>query len=323
MERNIDQMNKTSEDFEHYPKLSIIVPVYRVENYLKRCIESILNQSFQNFELILVDDGSPDRCGEIIDQFHQIDKRVVAIHQTNQGVSSARNAGLQIARGEYVGFVDPDDYIEPEMYNILIRILEDNNADISCCSWNDIHQDGTRILKRNYGVSELMEHSEFMNHIFDMPYSILGSVCNKLFKKELIRFEFQYGCRMGEDTIFTVQYACLVQRAAYREEGLYNIYHRPDSAMRLHPENRGEGIFAWKTVMDIVKDENAKTKYLAEKMYLDKCLLFSKQSGRFGNVANVLLHNYLRENMQSVLMNSEIYWKTKLVYMMQLLRDKG
>ena len=91
------------------PELSIIVPVYKVEPYLPKCIDSILAQTFSDFELILIDDGSPDRCGEICDEYAARDDRVVVIHRENRGVSAARNAGLDAARGEYIGFVDSDD----------------------------------------------------------------------------------------------------------------------------------------------------------------------------------------------------------------------
>ena len=107
--------------------ISIIVPIYNVEKQLSECIESILNQTFMNFELILVDDGSPDKCGEICDEYEKKDKRIKVIHKKNGGLSDARNAGLDIAKGKYIGFVDSDDIIHPEMYermyNCIMQIL--------------------------------------------------------------------------------------------------------------------------------------------------------------------------------------------------------
>ena len=97
------------------PKLSIIVPVYKVEQYINKCIDSILNQTFTDFELILVDDGSPDNCGKICDEYAQKDERVRVIHKENGGVSSARNLGIDEAKGEYVSFIDPDDWIDLDM----------------------------------------------------------------------------------------------------------------------------------------------------------------------------------------------------------------
>lgn len=115
-------------------KISIIVPVYKVESYLSRCIDSILAQTYQNFELMLVDDGSLDRCGEICDNYAKKDDRIKVIHQPNRGVSAARNAGLDLATGDYIGFVDSDDYISINMYSDMIKLLEVNGLDIIICT---------------------------------------------------------------------------------------------------------------------------------------------------------------------------------------------
>lgn len=109
--------------------VSIIIPVYKVEKYLSKCIESILKQTYFDLELILVDDGSPDKCPEICDTYASKDERVVVIHQKNAGVSAARNAGLEKAKGEYIGFVDPDDWIAPEMYEKMIQAMENSEVE--------------------------------------------------------------------------------------------------------------------------------------------------------------------------------------------------
>ena len=116
---------------EATPTISIIVPVYKVEAYLDRCVQSILNQTFSDFELILVDDGSPDRCGQMCDAYAQGDRRVRVIHKKNGGLSDARNAGIDAARGEYLGFVDSDDEIAPDMYESLLQNLVHEKADMS------------------------------------------------------------------------------------------------------------------------------------------------------------------------------------------------
>lgn len=118
--------------------LSIIVPVYNVEQYLPRCIDSILEQTFQNFELILVDDGSKDKSGEICDEFAKKDNRIIVIHQENKGVNTARNAGLDIATGSYITFVDSDDWIQPDSYCKSIGLME-TNRDIDLLQYPEIH----------------------------------------------------------------------------------------------------------------------------------------------------------------------------------------
>ncbi|WP_227166600.1 glycosyltransferase, partial [Enterococcus faecium] len=112
-------------------EISIIVPVYKVEKYLRKCVDSILAQTFTDFEVILVDDGSPDNSGKICDEYAEKDNRVRVIHKENGGLSSARNAGIDVARGKYLGFVDSDDYIDEDMYEILYENLKIHDADIS------------------------------------------------------------------------------------------------------------------------------------------------------------------------------------------------
>ena len=116
------------------PLISIIVPVYKVEKYLVRCIKSIQNQTYTNIEIILVDDGSPDRCGIICDEIAREDSRIKVLHKENGGLSDARNKGIAIAQGEYVGFVDSDDYIEPDMYEHLLGVIEKYNVKLAICS---------------------------------------------------------------------------------------------------------------------------------------------------------------------------------------------
>lgn len=113
------------------PKVSIIVPIYNVEQYLNECIDSIINQTIKEIEVILVDDGSPDRCGEIIDEYAKKDGRVIAIHQKNSGYSSAVNKGIDLASGEYIGIIESDDFVEPDMYETLYRNAKYNNTDVT------------------------------------------------------------------------------------------------------------------------------------------------------------------------------------------------
>ena len=120
---------------EGIPKVSIIIPVYNVEKYLNRCIKSILKQTFRDFELILVDDGSPDKCPQLCDDWCKKDKRIWVIHKENGGQSSARNVGLEAARGEYIGFVDSDDWIEKDMLQLLYDSILKCRADISMCDY--------------------------------------------------------------------------------------------------------------------------------------------------------------------------------------------
>ena len=115
------------------PEISVIVPVYNCEKYIGKCIESILNQTFKDLELILIDDGSADESGKICDEYKIQDKRVKVIHEKNSGVSIARNVGINVAKGKYIGFVDSDDYLAPDMYESLYENLMKSHADVAIC----------------------------------------------------------------------------------------------------------------------------------------------------------------------------------------------
>lgn len=123
------------------PLISVIVPVYKVEDYICQSLESILNQSYSNLEVILVDDGSPDKCPDICDSFAARDKRVTVIHETNGGPGAARNAALDVVTGDYIAFVDSDDWLEPEAYEVMIKFAQDRNLDIVYCVPNEIEHD--------------------------------------------------------------------------------------------------------------------------------------------------------------------------------------
>jgi glycosyltransferase involved in cell wall biosynthesis len=174
------------------PKISIIVPVYKVEQYLKRCVNSILAQTYKDFELILVNDGTPDNCGVICDYFAEQDKRIRVVHKENGGLSSARNAGIEVAEGEYIGFVDSDDWITNDMFEYLLNLIEEYDCDVSSVSY--VLSKGEEYLKQSkievkcYVGNEILRNYLFegmSKRIADFP------VWNKLYKRHLfneIRF---------------------------------------------------------------------------------------------------------------------------------------
>ena len=152
------------------PLISIIVPVYKVEPYLRRCVDSILNQTYRNLEVILVDDGSPDNCGSICDAYAKQDSRVKVIHKENGGLSSARNAGLDVMSGAYVGFVDSDDWIEPHMYESLLKLMEKFDAQMALGGVADeMLYDGTLTTVKisDYGHTPFAEnHNNALKRFF-------------------------------------------------------------------------------------------------------------------------------------------------------------
>ena len=120
--------------------IAVIVPIYKVEKYLEKCVRSIISQTYKNIEIILVDDGSPDNCGKLADNLAKTDSRIKVVHKVNGGLSSARNAGIDVAQGDYIGFVDSDDTIEPFMYEKLLSLLQKENTKLSVCAVNYVYE---------------------------------------------------------------------------------------------------------------------------------------------------------------------------------------
>lgn len=214
-------------------EISIIVPVYNVEKYLENCIESILNQTFKDFELILVDDGSTDNSGKICDIYEKKDSRIKVIHKNNGGLSSARNAGLDIACGKYVGFIDSDDSIHPRMYEILYDLIKKYESDISCCNYKKIYD----IFKDEYeNVNSLevieMSNIEAIKNLYDKEIGVkLVIACNKLYRKNLFdNIRYKVG-RVHEDEFMAHRILYNCKKITYVDNELYYYLQREGSIM--------------------------------------------------------------------------------------------
>ena len=172
-------------------KVSVIVPIYNAEKYINRCIDSIINQSHKNLEIILVDDGSQDNCGKICDEYEVKDKRIKVIHKENGGVSSARNAGLKQVTGDYIAWVDADDYIMPDMYMTMISIVKKANADVVSINYTSSvphmkKKVKTKVLRANISVKHLLKRR------------VSPMLWDKMYKRELFEGVF-FDANIGED----------------------------------------------------------------------------------------------------------------------------
>ncbi len=181
---------------ENKPLISIIVPVYNTKKYLKTCVDSILNQTYENIELILVNDGSTDDSGEYCDELAKNDARIKVLHKENGGQATARNLALSIASGDYIGFIDSDDYILPQMYQTLYDSLIKNDADISVCARYDVYEDGRKEKAFDIDTEVVMTSEEALKRL--LIYDKIDSApWDKLYKKELfngITFPAGYIC---------------------------------------------------------------------------------------------------------------------------------
>ncbi len=213
-------------------RISVVVPVYKTEKYLEKCVKSIIDQTYKDLEIILVNDGSPDGSGLLCDEIAKKDDRVKVIHKVNGGLSSARNAGIDAATGEYLGFVDSDDWIEPEMYEVLYKRLTQSGADISCCNIVRRRGDEKIPIIKEISLDATFSGHEAMERVLDDDEKILFSMANKLFRTELFK-----GLRLREGILFE-DYQLMPQLLLRAEKvtctgmPLYNYYESEGSILR-------------------------------------------------------------------------------------------
>lgn len=207
-------------------KISIIVPVYKVEPYLRKCLDSILDQTYQNLEILLVDDGSPDNCPAICDEYAARDPRVQVIHQENGGLSAARNAALKLATGEYLGFVDSDDWIEPEMFETLLRALQTTRSDIAVCGRYEENKDRqtacvcpeAQVLDREQALGLLLQNDKVQNLVWD-----------KLYRRELFQDIWFPEGKTFEDMAVMHWLFLRARQVAFVPKAMYHYLQRADS----------------------------------------------------------------------------------------------
>lgn len=207
--------------------ISVVVPVYRVEQYLDQCMQSILKQTYPNLEIILVDDGSPDRCGEWCDKYQKNDVRVQVIHQKNGGLSKARNAGIERATGDYITFVDSDDYIHPKMYEILLSQMKRLDAEVGICDYLEVSDTETRMFRAEVKDEDalLFTKKEAKNgyYIYEKKARFVVA-WNKLYKRELFdKVRYPEG-KVHEDTYTTYKALYKAKGIAWVNKPLY--YYR-------------------------------------------------------------------------------------------------
>ena len=204
--------------------ISVIVPVYNASKYLSRCVDSILAQTYTNLEVILVDDGSTDDSPKMCDEYVAKDKRVKVVHKENGGVSSARNAGLKVARGEYVACVDCDDSIDSNMYELLAGIMEKEKVDFAIC--DDYRHEKNKIMTKSKHPSGIVAKETVDDRLVLISATDVN-ICapwNKLYKRALIDFEFDKNVNWGEDQLFNYKYISKIDKMYYLDRQLYHYY---------------------------------------------------------------------------------------------------
>ena len=254
--------------------ISVIVPVYRVEKYLDECVASIVKQTYRNIEIILVDDGSPDNCPKMCDEWAKKDDRIKVIHKANGGVSSARNAGIEQAQGKYICFVDSDDYILDNYCEVMLAKMEQYNTDIVICGL--ITKGKPEYVIDNDIKIEFSKKEDFVKLYRNFPFL---SPTNKLYKKDLIKIPFSIGVKDGEDELFNLNYCKGIKEAIVIPESLYYYRDNPESVT--HGDSV-KSLFSWikntrgryELMREIMKDDRLAGYCTTYKViyYIQKCV---------------------------------------------------
>ncbi len=235
-------------------KVSVIVPVYNVERYLRGCVGSILNQSYRNLEVILVDDGSPDECGKLCDELAAEDERVIVIHKQNGGLSDARNKALEIASGDMIGFVDGDDRINPHMYETLIDAMLQHDSDISICKYRRVIEGETPPqVPTCHCKAEFMDNFTAMRELI-LDDKVTSHACNKLFRASLLsEIRFPVGV-IFEDIAIMHEVFSKAKGVAFVDCALYDYLDRKDSTLhRIDPISQLNYFDAYRLRYEFVK----------------------------------------------------------------------
>ena len=299
------------------PLISVIVPIYKVEAYLNRCIESIMNQTYRNLEIILVDDGSPDNCGEICNKYAREDSRIRVIRKSNGGLSSARNAALDIARGELIGFVDGDDWIEPDMYEFLYRNLEKEAADVSVCGRFDDYVDRSVAIGDTTFCKVCTRH-EAMKLVYESEIGMY--MWNKLFRREVFStIRFPVG-KVFEDIFIMFLLIDAANKVIFSLEPKYHYLQRHGSIVRspYKPETAHRIEATWANY-EYVSQRYPTLKTDAKEFHLIGCvyvldkMLMSKTTD-IGKEKKELIR-YIRKNWKEIWSHSKFGILRKLAIM--------
>ena len=207
--------------------ITVVVPVYKVEKYIERCVQSILKQTYKNIEIILVDDGSPDDCGKMCDEYAKEDSRVIVIHKENGGLSDARNAGIEKATGKYITFIDSDDYIEEDYVEFLYKLIKENEAEVSICSHTVLYDTGLTIEKATNEFNVLDAKTTIERILYDEGIDI--SAWAKMYKTQLFSDTKYPKGRLFEDSAITCKILSKCNKIAIGSVSKYYYIIRSNS----------------------------------------------------------------------------------------------
>lgn len=281
---------------EKTPAISVIVPVYKVEDYIRQCIESVLNQTFTDFELILVDDGSPDNCGKICDEYAEKDPRIIVIHQENRGVSAARNTGLDVMRGKYVTFVDGDDYISEDYLEVLHFAVSSEDFDMAMCGF--YKDEEGELIGKNTCVCTIGNRVISGRELSCLRYKnkLDISAWAKLYRRELYsELKFPEG-KIHEDQAVIPKIFYLADKVVLLEECYYYYRVRSDSISHSKFKiNRFDNIVHMNEHIQFLRERNEKELYKMAVKHRDECLAMYTIQAKKNGISRVPKGCYMSE----------------------------
>ncbi len=261
--------------------ISVIIPAYGVESYIDKCLESIVNQTHKELQVIVINDNSPDKTGEIADMWARRDNRIEVIHNiSNKGHSLVRNDGLKRAKGEYIGFVDSDDYIHPKMFEFLLATAKKYDCDVSLCH-EQAFDEGTKepmLVLDESTCTHLENHDEYMCHFMDSFTGLIGWSWNKLYKASVLK-DIYYRNYMYEDIVFNAEIARHINKAVWIEDRLYAYRIRKDSITAAGQKDISlQAAESFWATYQVLKNEKSE--------FVDKYLVYT-----IGKIANLYAHS--------------------------------
>lgn len=295
--------------------ISVIVPVYNVEKYVEICIKSIINQSYRNLEIILIDDGSTDNSGKICDKLSKKDDRVIVKHQQNQGVSSARNLGLKLAHGDYISMVDADDILEENMYQEMMNNMIKYDSDVCICNFWYLNNESLKKNEINLSKT-LMDNKDFLKNMCLLK-GVGGYLWNKLYKKSMIEnLRFYKEIVIMEDFLFNCEVANKARKISYIDTCLYYYRQWPNSALKkISLEKNISLLYGLDRIIpnldkyQIKQSERYKLMYIFE---AKKALTMLSYKGYTDMIGNIDYKKYLSAKI--FISKSNLKWKLKVIF---------
>lgn len=321
------------------PKVSVIVPVYNVEKYLSRCVESLICQSLSEIEIILVDDASPDRCPSLCDDYARKDKRIKVIHKHNEGLGFARNSGLDIASGEFIAFVDSDDFVDTEMYEKLYDYALQYKCDSVFCGFKTEEPDGSWVASNEVNKDQIFSGHEIYSFMLNMIASgckvkkerlYQMSVWHAIYKHSLIKSNnIRFLCErsvVSEDIPFQIDFLKKVDRIAYVNEIFYSYCYNKNSLTQNFKSEKFEGFKQLRRIL-IDKDENFEYRNRVNRLFIGYVRSFCFSACNLNRLERIKILNKVQNDeiwadIKSEFNASYLPIYAQCIYMMTLFRNE-